>query len=146
MESAENEPGQYSDCRANPQDLKKDPDPTVWETWEGAVLLRDEIERYCREPIRLITPFDSRYLKPASYHLRLGNRCRVDGKDFELSEHKRVLRIPRHSIAIVRTLEWLNIPGFLIARWNLSPIANFTTGYWTIWKLIATRSRLSLPA
>jgi deoxycytidine triphosphate deaminase len=119
MESAENKLDQYSDLKANPQDLKKDPDPAAWKAWQGAVLLRDEIERYCEEPIKLITPFDSKYLKPASYHLRLGNKCRVDGEDFELSENNRVLRIPRHSIAIVRTLEWLNIPGFLIARWNL---------------------------
>lgn len=119
MESAENKLNRYSDLRASPQDLKKDPDPAVWEAWQGAVLLRDEIERYCEEPIKLITPFDSKYLKPASYHLRLGNKCRVDGVDYELSENNRVLRIPRHSIAIVRTLEWLNIPGFLIGRWNL---------------------------
>jgi len=119
MESAQKKLDQYSDLRANPQDLKKDPDPAVWETWQGAVLLRDEIERYCQEPIKLITPFDYEYLKPASYHLRLGNKCRVDGVDYELSENNKVLRIPRHSIAIVRTLEWLNIPGFLVGRWNL---------------------------
>lgn len=119
MESAEKKLDQYLGLRANPEDLKKDPDPTIWETWQGAVLLRDEIERYCQKPIKLITPFDPKYLKPAAYHLRLGNKCRVDGKDRELSEDDRVLRIPRHSIAIVRTLEWLNIPGFLVARWNL---------------------------
>jgi len=119
MESAEKELDSYAGLRAKSEDLKKDPDPSTWESWQGAVLLRDEIDRYCREPIKLITPFDPKCLKPAAYHLRLGAKCRVDGKDYDLSENKRVLRIPRHSIAIVRTLEWLNIPGFLIARWNL---------------------------
>lgn len=105
--------------RSDPEKLKRDPDPGVWSTWQGSVLLRDEIERYCREPIKLIVPFEPEHLKSASYHLRLGNRCRVGGVNCELSENNRVLRIPRHSIAIVRTLEWVNIPGFLIARWNL---------------------------
>jgi deoxycytidine triphosphate deaminase len=119
MNSAEKKLDRYVGLMANPEDLKKDPDPTIWETWQGAVLLRDEIERYCQEPIKLITPFDPKYLKPAAYHLHLGKKCRVDGLDYELSVDNRVLRIPRHSIAIVTTLEWLNIPGFLVARWNL---------------------------
>jgi deoxycytidine triphosphate deaminase len=119
MDSEEKKRDQYLSLRANLDDLKKDPDPTIWETWQGAVLLKNEIERYCQDPIKLITPFDPKYLKPAAYHLRLGKKCRVDGKDYELSENNRVLRIPQHSIAIVRTLEWLNIPGFLVARWNL---------------------------
>jgi deoxycytidine triphosphate deaminase len=104
---------------AEREELKRDPDPDVWNRWQGAVLLRNEIERYCREPIRLITPFDQRYLKPASYHLRLGAKCRVDGEDMELSlDHPR-LTIPPHGIAVVTTLETVNIPAFLIARWNL---------------------------
>jgi len=115
----EGKPDKLENLKANPEDLKKDPDPEIWRTWQGAVLLKDEIARYCGEPIKLITPFGQKYLKPSSYHLRLGNKCRVDGKDYELSENNKILKIPRHSIAIVRTLEWLNIPGFLVARWNL---------------------------
>lgn len=99
--------------------LKKDPDQNVWDNWQGAILLRNEIARYCVEPIKLITPFEQQYLKPASYHLRLGAKCRVDGKDVELSYNCPRLTIPPHGIAVVTTLETLNIPGFLIARWNL---------------------------
>ena len=85
----------------------------------GAVLLRDQIERYCKQPIDLIVPFEERYLKPASYHLRLGTKCRVDGKDIELSGINPRLTILPHGIAVVTTLEKVNIPAFLIARWNL---------------------------
>ena len=112
---------QFDHLKADPEKLKMDPDPEVWRMWQGAVLLKDEIRRYCQEPIKLITPFedDPKFLKPSSYHLRLGNKYRVDGKDYELSDNNRILKIPPHGIAIVRTLEWVNVPGFLVGRWNL---------------------------
>ena len=50
---------------------------------------------------------------------RLGSYYRMDGKDYELSDDNKVLKIPRHGIAIVRTYEWINMPGFLVGRWNL---------------------------
>lgn len=112
---------QFDHLKADPEKLKMDPDPEVWRMWQGAVLLKDEIRRYCQEPIKLITPFEDnpKFLKPSSYHLRLGNKYRVDGKDYELSDNNRILKIPPHGIAIVRTLEWVNVPGFLVGRWNL---------------------------
>lgn len=121
MEFAEESPEQFEHLKADPEKLKMDPDPEVWKMWQGAVLLKDEIKRYCQEPIKLITPFedDPKFLKPSSYHLRLGNKYRVDGRDYELSDNNRILKIPPHGIAIVRTLEWVNVPGFLIGRWNL---------------------------
>lgn len=103
--------------------LRRDPRDKEWESWQGAVLLRGEIREYCKKDPKLIDPFldDDKFLKPASYHLRLGNRCRVDGEDRNLSAGNPVLKIPPHGIAVVRTLEKvnMNIPGFLIARWNL---------------------------
>jgi hypothetical protein len=66
MEPEEKKLDQYSGLRTNPENLKKDPDPIIWEKWQGAVLLRNEIERYCQEPIKLITPFDPKYLKPSA--------------------------------------------------------------------------------
>lgn len=121
MEFAEELSEQFEHLKADPEKLKMDPDPEVWRMWQGAVLLKDEIRRYCQEPIKLITPFedDPKFLKPSSYHLRLGNKYRVDGKDYELSDNNRILKIPPHGIAIVRTLEWVNVPGFLVGRWNL---------------------------
>jgi deoxycytidine triphosphate deaminase len=57
----------------------------------------------------------------ASYELRLGSRYRLGGSDSAewLTNSKKDLHIPPHDIAMVSTYEWLNIPGCLIARWNL---------------------------
>ncbi len=99
--------------------LKEDPREEVRRSWQGAVLLRDEIEYYCRQELPLIEEFDLKHLKPASYHLRLGRECWVDGKRKELSAENPTLTIPPHGMAIVSTYEKVNIPGFLIARWNL---------------------------
>jgi len=99
--------------------LKEDPREEVRRDWQGAVLLRDEIRYYCTQDPPLVHPFDDKYLKPASYHLRLGEKCRVNGEDVELTTTKPRLTIPPHGIAVVTTFERVNIPGFLIARWNL---------------------------
>lgn len=86
----------FEHLKADPEKLKMDPDPEVWKNWQGAVLLKDEIRRYCKEPIKLITPFEDKpeFLKPSSYHLRLGNKYRVNGVDYELSDNNRILKIP----------------------------------------------------
>jgi len=99
--------------------LKEDPREKVRLSWQGAVLLRDEIWYYCKQDPPLIFPCEEKYLQPASYRLRLGDKCRVDGVDQDLSPDKPRLTIPPHGIAIVSTKEVVNIPGFLIARWNL---------------------------
>jgi deoxycytidine triphosphate deaminase len=95
-------------------------------TIRGAVLLKEDIVSLSDRTIRklpLIDPLGTnefdRLLKPASYQLRLGSHYRVDDTEGYLSLDKPTLTIPRHGIAIVSTLEWLNIPTFLIGRWNL---------------------------
>lgn len=102
-----------------PTPLKEDPREDVQRDWQGAVLLLDEIKYYCQQDPPMIDPFDEKHLKPASYHLRLGKECRVDGKDVELSFNNPRLTIPSHGLAIVSTLERINLPTFLVARWNL---------------------------
>jgi hypothetical protein len=100
--------------------LIEDPRPGVWSEWQGAVLGQDEIRFYatkCTPP--LITSWDDKALKPASYHLHLGPYCRLDGKDKTLSDSDPVLRIPSFAVVIVSTLEEIHLPSFLIARWNL---------------------------
>jgi len=86
----------------------------------GAVLVKEEIRDYStkRTP-SLIQPLDEEQLKPASYHLSVGGCCRIMGDDRILTETDRYLRIPPFGVAIVSTFEVLNIPNFLIARWNL---------------------------
>ncbi len=116
-----NESPVKSNQEIDPEILKKDPDANVWKGWQGAVLLKDEIRRYCTGPIKMIVPFiDTRkFLKPASYHLRLGSYYRKDGEDYKLSDDNKILKIPRHGIVIARTHEWINMPAFLVGRWNL---------------------------
>ena len=91
MEITKETPEQLEHIKVDPEVLKKDPDASIWKTWQGAVLLKDEIKRYCTGPIKMIAPFeDSRkFLKSASYHLRLGSYYRKDGKDYEMYPNKK---------------------------------------------------------
>lgn len=101
---------------ANPPELTKS-------TAVGSVLRKPDIQSFCdkRTP-PLIDPLDQNCLREsASYELRLGSRYRIGESDSAewLTDSKKDLIIPSHGIAIVSTYEWLNIPGCLIARWNL---------------------------
>lgn len=82
------------------------------------VLLSDEIERYVDE-FGLISDFNKKNLKPASYDLSLGDEYRLGGKPRFLNKEKRYLTIPPYEVAIVKTLEKLKMPKNLIGRWNL---------------------------
>jgi deoxycytidine triphosphate deaminase len=102
------------------ESLEEDPREDVWESWPGAVLLDDEIEYYATHAeFPLISPFKKENLKPARYQLTLGPEARVGGKSIPIDQDN-PLRIPPHQVAIVRTSEVLNIPRFLVGRWNLS--------------------------
>lgn len=89
----------------------------------GSVLLSDEIIRLSMTPTPLIDPFhpekEKGLLKPASYHLRIGDKIRIEGEDHELSSDNSVQHIPPHGLAIIRTYERVNMPPDLIGRWNL---------------------------
>ena len=94
----------------------------------GAVLLSDQIEFYIREPntLLLTNPDDGRIsddelgkcLDAASYKLRLGNEANVGGRRVAISDDQPLV-LPPHQVAVVKTHEEVNIPRFLIARWNL---------------------------
>lgn len=100
-----------------------DPPKFAPSTGVGAVLRKTDIEHFCEERMPpLIDPLEPNCLREsASYELRLGSRYRVGDSDEAkwLTDSKKDLVIEPHSIAIVSTYEWLNIPGCLIARWNL---------------------------
>jgi len=100
--------------------LREDPRDEVRANWQGAVLLSDEIERYStREKNPLIDPFDRNNLKPARYKLSLGEDCRVGDKEYWLSDDNPDLVIEPYELAVVSTYESLNLPSFLIGRWDL---------------------------
>ena len=68
--------------------------------------------------LRLIDPFEEQNIKPARYQLTLGSKARLGGTDVTLDD-SHPLVIPAHQVAIVHSHEKLNIPRFLIGRWNL---------------------------
>jgi len=100
--------------------IKKDPREEVSSNWQGAVLLSDEISFYATQKDHpLIHPFEPSNLEPARYKLRLGEDCRVGEEQHWLSEENSELVIPPYELAVISTLETLNLPRFLIGRWDL---------------------------
>lgn len=88
--------------------------------FDGAVLLSDEIQRLVVQ-VRLIDPFDPKNLKPASYELTVGDEWYVDGQRHKsgLGTDTSTISIGKSQMAILQTNEVINLPRFLIARWNL---------------------------
>lgn len=86
---------------------------------EDGVLLSDWIEHYSGEKFKLIDPFDrDDCLRPAGYNLRVGANYAIGGKPFTLNEGG-ALTIKPYQVAVIQTLETLNVPDFLIGRWNI---------------------------
>ena len=83
----------------------------------SGVLLGDEIEFYCKN-YRLLDPYKPSNIKAANYELRVGLRYSVGGERHELVIGES-LTIPRFEVAVVEILETINMPHFLIGRWNI---------------------------
>ena len=105
---------------AEPSELEAwsvDPSPNV-----TGVLLSNMIEKYIGD-VNLIENYDlEECLKPASYDFRLDKECIVNGEEVTLGEEggeEGYLKIPPNGIAWVSTYEIVNIPRYLIARFNL---------------------------
>ncbi len=81
------------------------------------VLLSDEIEFYI-EHFKLVDPSKSANIKAASYELRVGKKYAIGNKVFSLSDGG-VLTFPKFEVVVVEILETLNLPDFLIGRWNI---------------------------
>ena len=96
--------------------------------YSGAILLSDQIHYYINElsPPLLHNPDGQQISKKeldecldaASYKLRLGDEAHVGGEWVRVSADKPLV-IPAHQVAVVKTYEEVNLPRFLIARWNL---------------------------
>lgn len=86
---------------------------------EDGVLLSDWIEHYSGPSFKLIEPFDrDSCLRPAGYDLRVGANYAIGGKIFTLNVGGE-LTIKPYQVAVIQTLETLNVPDFLIGRWNI---------------------------
>ena len=81
------------------------------------VLLSDEIEYYVRH-FSLLYPFDPACLKPAAYELRVGDKYSRGGQPCDLARGQKI-RIEPFEVAVIQTLETVNLPRFLIGRWNI---------------------------
>ena len=119
----------------SPKSTAEDPldDPKVhFDAYHGAVLLSDQIEYYVGElnPPLLANPDGSRLdfedpktgdldcLDTASYKLRLGDEAHIGGNYVRVSDDKPLVMAP-HQVAVVKTYEKVNIPRYLVGRWNL---------------------------
>lgn len=85
---------------------------------EQGVLLSDKIEQYCSTNLKLIHPFDPNSLRPAGYDLRVGFNYAIAKERRSLSLGEK-LTIGPYQVAVIQTLETLNLPDFLIGRWNI---------------------------
>jgi deoxycytidine triphosphate deaminase len=82
------------------------------------VLLSDEIKYYA-SAFDMIKPFDEeRLLKAAGYELTVGDEYVLEGERKELMKDGEI-RIPSFSVVVIKTSETINLPRFLIARWNI---------------------------
>lgn len=86
----------------------------------SGVLLSDAIEKYVKA-YNMIFPFDSKNLKPASYELTVGYEYSIKGENRELSDEvgKNIITVEPFEVVIIRTREIINLPRFIIARWNI---------------------------
>jgi deoxycytidine triphosphate deaminase len=92
--------------------------------WPAGVLLADEICRAVDE-FQLISPFDRRpneRLRPAGYELTVGSHYSINGEISTLHDgpiqNEIVLR--PFDVVVIETQERLNVPEFMIARWNVT--------------------------
>src|SRR5579862_8857 len=81
------------------------------------VLLSDEIKR-CVTKFHMIEPFEETLLKAAGYELTIGDEFILGGERKELKKDGEI-RIRPFNVVVIKTAETINLPRFLIARWNV---------------------------
>ena len=94
----------------------------------GRSLLADEIEYYSRSTFKLIDPFHvadprdpkKKKLRAAGYELSVGEVYSKGDSIFTLASDRDEITINPFEVVIIQTLERLNMPEFLIARWNVA--------------------------
>jgi deoxycytidine triphosphate deaminase len=100
------------------RDFWIDPDNST----AGGLLLSDRIEFYCRK-VNLIYPYHRDFLRPASYTLHAGREYLVTDRAGEVShgilQEGGKVKIPPSGLIYIRFFEQVNIPHYLIARFNL---------------------------
>lgn len=98
--------------------LKPDITQDISSNESPGVLLSDQIENYVKK-YHMIVPFSPENLKAASYNVRIGNLFYRSNKPESVTKDNPFLEIKPHEAVLVRTMEHLHMPRFLIGRWNL---------------------------
>jgi deoxycytidine triphosphate deaminase len=108
------------------------PEVDDYESSTPGVLLSHEIKYYA-EKYQMISHFNPDQLKPAGYRLTLGEDYAIGGKPKKLYPEpgKNELKIPPFEVAIISTKETINLPRFIIARWNLRVSLVYEGLLWT---------------
>jgi len=102
--------------KARLADFPSAPD-SLCTTRPTGVLLSDEIEFYI-DKYKLVDPPKPANIMAASYELRVGKKYAIGNKVFSLSDGE-VLNFPKFQVVVVEILETINMPDFLIGRWNI---------------------------
>ena len=100
------------------KDFWLDPDKTS----PGGLLLSDRIQFYTKR-VNLIFPFDEEFLEPASYTLHAGGEYLNHDQNGKVTtgflNPGETIVIPPNGLVYMRFLEEVNIPHYMIARFNL---------------------------
>jgi len=102
------------------KELSEYPCPEQNDLETVGVLLSDEIEHYAKK-YRMIEPFNHDNLRPARYELTVGTEYAIGGETKKLYDEpgKNEIRIPSFEVVIIKTNERINLPRFIVARWNI---------------------------
>ena len=93
------------------------PDSPDEEDLTVGVLLSERIQRLC-DKYKMIFPLNKDHLKPASYELSVGDFFSRAGSTRALNPGGS-FDIAPFDVVLIQTLETLNLPRFVIARWNI---------------------------
>ena len=96
-------------------------DPKQKDSSRKGMLLSNEIEMFRQKKLLISDDFEPKNLRPAAYTLRVGPKF-VDsrGRVGQLDDKKRTyFRMEPNSIVYVSTLEKLDLPYYIAARFNL---------------------------
>jgi deoxycytidine triphosphate deaminase len=84
-------------------------------------MLSSDLIAYYNEKVGgMIGPWDEKLLKPASYELTLGAEYMKDGQSGQLTDDDPWLEIPQNSIVFVSMSQWVRLPHYIAARFDLA--------------------------
>lgn len=109
-----------SDAVADRWKHAKYEDPTKDDRGRKGMLLSNEIDSFRKRGLLIADNFDDTGLRPAAYTLRIGSDY-IDsmGNRKKLSEQRPYFKMPPNSIVYVSTYEKLDLPYYIVARFNL---------------------------